>query len=94
MSPQVRGPVADVGASDPAVGPAHVMEADMLMLADRGRWRRPRRSARRAEVRTWTAMPSRCGTAKAVAQDPVPGFGFGGDELRVRAHLRGLGVTL
>lgn len=66
------------------------------MVAETGRWWRPRRGACPAVVRTRTVLPSRhCTTGQGELTPAAPeALELGGDELRVRAGLRALGVEL
>ncbi|GLV88025.1 hypothetical protein Slala03_77140 [Streptomyces lavendulae subsp. lavendulae] len=67
-----------------------------MMVAEKGRWWRPRRDVRPATVRTRTVLPSRrCTVGQAELTQVAPeALALGGDELRVRASLRALGVEL
>lgn len=83
----------------PVVGPAHMRVdegTDFVMVSEMGRWWRPRRGGCSARVGTLTVLPSRRCAAGLVEIPPsVPeALGMGGDELRVRASLRVLGVEL
>ncbi len=68
----------------------------MAMVTDAFRRWRVQRCVSGAVVRTRTVLPTRfCTTALAVPAPTVPEVPvLGGDELRVRASLRALGVEL
>lgn len=69
---------------------------DFVMVSEMGRWWRPRRGGCPAVVGTRTVLPSqRCGAGLVEILPAAPeALGLGGDELRVRASLRVLGVEL
>ncbi|MFE2857810.1 hypothetical protein ACFXJO_42660 [Streptomyces lavendulae] len=68
----------------------------MVMVTEVMRRWRVQRGVRGAVVRTRTVLPSRCCTAALIAPAPTApeALALGGDELRVRAGLRALGVEL
>lgn len=88
----------DVGASDwlSDLPVDACREADFVMVAEAGRWWRLRRGGCSVVVGTRTVLPSRRCTVGLVEIYPAApqALGLGGDELRVRAGLRALGVEL